>query len=448
MLRVSCAFLGTLLIYTSRASALFMSTSTSPSVLHEAEADRAVRDGESMVNTTELDEHIGDILAQSRTAYELFDGPIRPVGFKNEGSKCYRNVLLQAMLTLPRFVDEVLDHDARTGTIVYSATAFQQFKAMVLKVALGKAFQPAVNSFRGGQEEDVMDYFQKLVLTDLLGFASQFRGTYNIVSRCSVAGCNGCSFEHAQPMRYITLSIDRRDRVSFSLKDWCDAHASVDWDSCDTCGTPSVTATRQQFINDLPDTLVVHCDRFRRHGERLTKNSKTFYPSLELTGEDLRPCMASTAELDKVKYVLSALISHQGWSFSSGHYICYAKHADDWFYCNDSTVYRVNENEVRHNRDAYVLFYIRQDSAEQRVRSSVSDNALPRDAQAEGVPAEAFQLAGDDDPATEHDPTSPPRGDVSTPEDPREYDCSWGSTPPTPQPAQADARHADVVGSR
>ena len=163
------------------------------------------------------------------------------------------------------------------------------------------------------------------------------------------------------------------------------------------------------------------------------------------------------------------------WSWHSGHYICYAKHDDDWFYCNDEAVYRVHENEVRHNRDAYVLFYIRQDSAGRRDRNHGFGGTLPRDETAQGVSAEASQLAGDDDPVTEHDPTSPLRGDVSTPGDPRECNCSWGSTPPAPQPAQADtpgaarasfsargsatrqaplgecardARHTDVVGSR
>ena len=291
MLRVSCAFLGTLLLSTSRASAVFMATRTSPSVLHDADADRAVRDGLGVSSVPSRATGVGAeqpgvsrFLAQSRSTYELFGGPVRPVGFNNEGNKCYRNVLLQALLTLPRFVDEVLDHDVHTGTIVYSALAFQQVKRMIITVAQGQAFQPSVNSFRGFEEEDVMDYFQKLVLTDLLGFASQFRGSYNIDSRCPVAGCSGRSCTHAQPMCYITVSIDRRDRVSYSLRDWSNDDPSVDWNFCDTCHTPSVTATRQQFINVLPDTLVLQCNRFRRHRDRITKNSKTLYPSLELTG--------------------------------------------------------------------------------------------------------------------------------------------------------------------
>ena len=183
-------------------------------------------------------------LAQSRSAYELFGGPIRPVGFINQGDRCYRNVLLQAMLTLPRFTDEFLEHGVRAGTIVYSPTAYQQFKGMVLKVAQGQTFQFEVNSFRCDQEEDVMDYLQKLVWTDLFGFASQFRGSCNLDSRCSVNGCNGRSFQHAQPMNYITVNINRRDRVIYSLRDWSNADPSVDWSSCETCGTPLITAKR------------------------------------------------------------------------------------------------------------------------------------------------------------------------------------------------------------
>ena len=146
MLRVSGAFLGTLLLSASRASALFMSTTTSPSALHEADANRAVQDelGGSPassradgVGTEQPD--VSRFLAQSRSIYELFGGPLRPVGFLNEGNQCYRNVLLQSLLTLPRFVDEILEHDVHTGTIVYSATAFQQIKGMIIAVAEGRA---------------------------------------------------------------------------------------------------------------------------------------------------------------------------------------------------------------------------------------------------------------------------------------------------------------------
>ena len=96
-------------------------------------------------------------------------------------------------------------------------------------------------------------------------------------------------------------------------------------------------------------------------------------------------------------------------------------------------MYRVHENEVRHNRDAYVCFYIRQGSAEQQERSRLSNSVVPSDEMGPGASAEVFQM-------------SPPRGDGSTPGDPREDGCSWGSTPPTPQPAPTDVRNADVVG--
>ena len=145
---------------------------------------------------------------------------------------------------------------------------------------------------------------------------------------------------------------------------------------------------------------------------------------MELTGAELAPCMASTAGLNNIGYSLSAVICHTGWSFSTGHYIGYVKHDDDWFYCNDSTVYRVHENEVRHNRDAYVCFYIRHGSAEKQERSRPSKSVIPQDEIGQGASAEVFQL-------------SPPRGDGSTPGDPREHGCSWGSTPPSPQPAEA-----------
>ena len=187
-----------------------------------ATARSAVVAAEAVIDVLADDDAVpvAGFLAQSRSIYELFGGPIRLVGLVNEGSQCYRNVLLQALLTLPTFIDKILDHDVRTGTIVYSPTAYQQFRDMVFEVARGHVFQPAVHSFRGGYEEDVLDYFQKLVVTDLLGFASQFRGSYNVDSRCPVDGCIGRSFQYAEAMKYLTVSINRRDRVSYALRDW------------------------------------------------------------------------------------------------------------------------------------------------------------------------------------------------------------------------------------
>ena len=102
----------------------------------------------------------------------------------------------------------------------------------------------------------------------------------------------------------------------------------------------------------------------------------------------------------------------------------------------------MHENEVRHNRDAYLLFYIRQDHPHE------SSSAAPAAPCGVGDAAEQFDLDPADDPATDYDPTSPPPRDASTPGDPREYGCSWGSTPPTQPSATAAGADGAAEGTR
>lgn len=57
------------------------------------------------------------------------------------------------------------------------------------------------------------------------------------------------------------------------------------------------------------------------------------------------------------KYLLYAVIVHEGNTLSKGHYICFIKcGTKKWFKCSDESVEEVSQDTVR-NQKAYMLFY-------------------------------------------------------------------------------------------
>ena len=77
-----------------------------------------------------------------------------------------------------------------------------------------------------------------------------------------------------------------------------------------------------------------------------------------------------------VSYQLKAVIVHEGTKTSSGHYICYLKRGDEWYYSSHATI-RQSSAPVARSQEAYILFYEKdgvEDVQEVRHLSAMSSN--------------------------------------------------------------------------
>ena len=77
-----------------------------------------------------------------------------------------------------------------------------------------------------------------------------------------------------------------------------------------------------------------------------------------------------------VSYQLKAVIVHEGTKISSGHYICYFKRGDEWYYSSDASIRQSSALEAT-SQEAYLLFYEKDDVEDvQEVRhvSAMSSN--------------------------------------------------------------------------
>ncbi|KAF8645081.1 hypothetical protein AX16_008139 [Volvariella volvacea WC 439] len=141
------------------------------------------------------------------------------------------------------------------------------------------------------------------------------------------------------------------------------------WD-CPRCKTKR-SALKQLSLARLPPILMVHFKRFEAHG-RFSDKVDTFvdFPMkpLDLTRFMPPPLPTSadqtTGPRDDPRiqhppyhYELYAVTNHYG-NLSSGHYTACIQSQNEWLYCDDSTIKKMDPKAVV-NQKAYVLFYKR-----------------------------------------------------------------------------------------
>lgn len=127
---------------------------------------------------------------------------------------------------------------------------------------------------------------------------------------------------------------------------------------CSQCRR-KVTARKKFTVYKAPNVATFQLKRFdsdRIFGGKISKYIS--YPD-EL---DLRPYMSDTSKLP-IKYQLAAVLVHSGSSSNSGHYFCFIKNSNNfWYKMDDSHVTLVNQAAVL-QQQAYVLFYTRKQTS-------------------------------------------------------------------------------------
>ena len=142
----------------------------------------------------------------------------------------------------------------------------------------------------------------------------------------------------------------------FSNEEQLDEHNM--W-HCPTC-KKHVMATKKMNLYKLPNVIVIHLKRFRSTSEGRYMNSSKIGSYIEYPMKNLdmkKYTMGPEANSNECLYDLFAVSKHSG-GLSGGHYVatCYNTIANSWFYFNDSSVTKANQNDVV-SSEGYVLFY-------------------------------------------------------------------------------------------
>ena len=130
-----------------------------------------------------------------------------------------------------------------------------------------------------------------------------------------------------------------------------------------------VTARKRFSVYKAPNVATFQLKRFdsdRIYGGKVTKYVS--YPE-EL---DLRPYMSDSTK-SPIKYHLSAVLVHVGHSSNSGHYFCFIKNSNGFWYRMDDSQVTVMNKSVVLQQQAYILFYTKRsnDANDQSLTTSV-----------------------------------------------------------------------------
>ncbi|KAK5008781.1 hypothetical protein LTR28_003514 [Elasticomyces elasticus] len=221
----------------------------------------------------------------------------------------------------------------------------------------------------------------------------------------STVTCSKCKNRTTAIDPFLDLSLDLRSQVT-AIKKRKLAHSNGDAAAATAAGSPPLdlrdcldrftametlaaadylcrscdgqqNATKQLSISRLPPVLPIHFKRFS-HSKSLAASSKIDtkirFPSAMDFAPYLAPAGASSKRTNGVAtdgggakngggsttrgavYELSSVVVHKG-KMDSGHYVNYAREADEWFLFDDSKVVLVQEHEVL-AAEAYMLFYV------------------------------------------------------------------------------------------
>ena len=121
---------------------------------------------------------------------------------------------------------------------------------------------------------------------------------------------------------------------------------------CHKCQGPQ-DFSKSYSINRLPYVLILSLKRFKY-------NQNNHFKLRQMITYPLYNLELGEGEIKKI-YDLFGVINHYG-SISGGHYTSIIKNnKNEWILCNDSSVYKIEENRVMHS-NAYILFYICKES--------------------------------------------------------------------------------------
>ncbi|XP_033921265.1 ubiquitin carboxyl-terminal hydrolase 42-like [Melopsittacus undulatus] len=306
------------------------------------------------------------------------------VGLQNLGNTCYLNATLQCLTYTPPLANYMLSLEHSKSCDEKGFCMMCTLEAHInqaLRLS-NKAVKPmsVINGlrrigkhFRYGSQEDAHEFLsftiealQKACLNGRLDTSSQattliyqiFGGYLRSRSICILipVKCLNCKAvsDAYEPFLDITLDIETITSVTEALEqlvkpEQLDGENSYKCSKCENM----VPASKKYTIHRSSKVLTITLKRFSAFtGGKINKDVK--YPEYL----DLRAYMSQSMG-EPLIYSLYAVLVHSGSTCNAGHYICFIKAGNGfWYQMNDAIVER-SDTETVLNQQAYLLFYIR-----------------------------------------------------------------------------------------
>ncbi|XP_033921260.1 ubiquitin carboxyl-terminal hydrolase 42-like [Melopsittacus undulatus] len=301
------------------------------------------------------------------------------VGLQNMGNTCYLNATLQCLTYTPPLANYMLSLEHSKScqekgfcmmcTLeAHINQALRLSKKAVKPMSVINGLRRTGKHFRYGRQEDAHEFLsftvealQKACLngSTTLDTSSQATTLINQIfggylrSQVKCLNCKAVS-EAYEPFLDITLDIETVTSVTEALEqlvkpEQLDGENSYKCSKCENM----VPASKRYTIHRSSKVLIITLKRFSAFtGGKINKDVK--YPEYL----DLRAYMSQSMG-EPLIYSLYAVLVHSGSTCNEGHYICFIKAGNGfWYRMNDAIVER-SDTETVLNQQAYLLFYIR-----------------------------------------------------------------------------------------
>lgn len=309
----------------------------------------------------------------------------KPLGLLNQGVTCYMNTAIQSMIHIPAISNYLDDINAgkyskilppRSVSFVLAELAHRIWnfdnnkKKYIHPKKIINRLEDINCMMSEWQQEDSHEYFMSLM--SRLQEDSTPKGVklnesiiYDIFGGLlnQVVVCQKCKTKSITKQEFYDLSLGfKKSKGSYtiekSIKDFFNSETiKQDKDNqksgyfCEKC-KENHTATKISTIDIAPEYLTVHLKRFKFNGSQSMKMKQSIKYSNIIDLSDY-----TTSKID-AKYKLISIISHEGRSLSSGHYISHCLQPDKtWYTYDDEYINKINEFQALNDPSAYVLIY-------------------------------------------------------------------------------------------
>ncbi|KDP34308.1 hypothetical protein JCGZ_12656 [Jatropha curcas] len=308
-------------------------------------------------------------------------------GLSNLGNTCFINAILQCFTHTVPLVKALQScnhlRPCQRGTGGFCVVCALHDHIKLSLASSGKIISPLEvvdnlnnisSCFRRYQQEDAHEFLQCLLeklerccLNDEISYPQDdnivervFGG--RLISKLKCCNCGDCSDKY-EPLIDLSLEIEDVETLQNALESFTKVEKIENLDTkftCDKC-REEVSREKQLMLDRAPSVATFHLKRFKTDGSSIAKINKHVDFPLEL---DLKPYTNGSEDSNvnqvDLKYQLYAIVVHNGFLPTSGHYFSYVRSSPDtWHKLDDSMVVKVDE-EIVLSQTAYILFYARE----------------------------------------------------------------------------------------